>query len=50
MFEACGRLTELCQAQRHVEARAAATALATMIESTAEAFAARRAQMRGAPT
>ncbi len=50
VFEACGRLTELCQAQRHVEARAAATALAAMIESTAEAFAARRAQMRGAPT
>ncbi len=48
VFEACGRLSGLCKAQRYGEARAAATALAALIERTAEAFVARRARTRGA--
>ncbi len=48
VFEACGHLSELCKAQRHGEARAAAAALAGLIEQTATAFAARRARTRGA--
>jgi two-component system sensor histidine kinase RpfC len=48
VFEACGRLSELCKAQRLGEARAAAAVLPDLLERTAEAFAARRARTRGA--
>jgi two-component system sensor histidine kinase RpfC len=42
VFDACGRLSTLCKEQRHGDARAAALALAALIDRTAAAFAARR--------
>ncbi len=46
LFAACGRLSGLCREQRHGDARAAAAALALLIDRTAEAFSARREQAR----
>ena len=47
LFDACARLSKLCQEQRHGEARAAVIALASLIDTTAEAFASRRAGADG---
>jgi HPt (histidine-containing phosphotransfer) domain-containing protein len=46
LFAACGRLSELCKEQRHGDARAAAAALASLIDRTAAAFSARSEQAR----
>jgi two-component system sensor histidine kinase RpfC len=46
LFEACARLSGLCQDQRHGDARAAAAALAALIDRTAAAFDARRERAR----
>lgn len=46
LFDACARLSGLCQEQRHGDARAAAAALASLIDRTAAAFDARRERAR----
>jgi len=48
LFAACGQLSGLCKEQRHGDARAAAAALASLIDRTAEAFSTRNEQTRDA--